>query len=255
MFAYKKSTLRGNKHFWDSYLESLTSRYDNFLEEHILTSEIYSIYMEDEHIGYFGVFNKEMLTQFFISKSAFKFVQQAFQEVLNVFEIQSAFVPTCDESFLSLCLDKHSKVHLQAYFFEEAEEKVREPEFPRDLMKVATLDDLQEIVAITGDFVDNHEQRIKDQQLYVLRENNEFLGMGLIEDNVIMKNCQATGMFTNEKHRQKGIGRSIILNLKQICHENGKTPLPGCWYYNENSKRTLESSGYISKTRLLRIDF
>lgn len=27
------------------------------------------------------------------------------------------------------------------------------------------------------------------------------------------------------------------------------------WYYNHNSKRTLESAGYISKTRLLRIEF
>jgi len=117
------------------------------------------------------------------------------------------------------------------------------------------MDDLDDIQEITGDFTDNHVERIKAGKLYVLKENSVFLGLGIIVDNVIMKNCKGTGMFTNEKQRQRGVGRSIILHLKDICHENGIIPLPGCWYYNHNSKKTLESAGYISKTRLLRIDF
>lgn len=123
------------------------------------------------------------------------------------------------------------------------------------MLSLATLADLEEIKKITGDFIDKHEERIEARQLYILRENGEFLGLGIIVDNVIMKNCKGTGMFTNEKYRQRGVGRSIILHLKDICHESGIIPLPGCWYYNHNSKRTLESAGYISKTRLLKIDF
>lgn len=93
-------------------------------------------------------------------------------------------------------------------------------EYSRELLKVATMDDLYEIKEITGDFTDNHEERIKAGKLYVLRENSEFLGLGIIEDNVIMKNYKGMGMFTNEKQRQNGVGRSIILHLKDICHEN-----------------------------------
>lgn len=89
----------------------------------------------------------------------------------------------------------------------------------------------------------------------MLRENDEFLGVGVIVNNVIVKNCKGTGMFTNEKYRQKGVGRSIILPLKDICHAAGVTPIPGCWYYNHNSKRTLESAGYVTKTRLLNVEF
>ena len=103
--------------------------------------------------------------------------------------------------------------------------------------------------------MDKHEERIKAGQLYILREGSEFLGLGVMVDNAIMKNCKGTGMFTNEKHRLKGVGRSIILHLKDICHDMGVKPIPGCWYYNHNSKRTLESAGYASVTRLLRIDF
>ncbi len=79
--------------------------------------------------------------------------------------------------------------------------------------------------------------------------------MGIIVDNVIMNGCKGTGMFTNPKYRQQGVGRSIILHLKEICNEKGIIPLPGCWYYNHESKKTLESAGYISRTRLLRIEF
>jgi len=62
-------------------------------------------------------------------------------------------------------------------------------------------------------------------------------------------------MFTNELYRRRGIGRTIIFNLRKWCYENNQTPICGCWYYNENSKMTLESVGFVTKTRLLNIDF
>ena len=70
-----------------------------------------------------------------------------------------------------------------------------------------------------------------------------------------MRNCKGTGMFSKEDKRRNGVGRSIIIHLKSICHEMGVTPVPGCWYYNINSKKTLESAGYISKSKLLRFTF
>ncbi len=255
MYKYVKASLEENKEFFNSYVDSLSGIYDDFLEDHILSSEIYSIYIDKQHSGYFGIFNKTMLTQFFVTKRFLKLAQKVFADILKSYEIKNAFVPTCDELFLSLCLDKHTKVNLQAYFFQESGEKAALPEYPRECLKLATLEDIEEIKEVTGDFMDRQVERIKAGQLYILREGSEFLGLGVIVDNRIMKNCKGTGMFTNEKHRQKGVGRSIILHLKDICHEMGVRPIPGCWYYNHNSKRTLESAGYASTTRLLRIDF
>lgn len=181
--------------------------------------------------------------------------QSVFEDVLKSFDIVKAYVPTCDELLLSLCLDKHKKVNLQAYFFEDGKKQVRQAEYGRELLYKATLKDLPDIISITGNFVDRHEERINKGELYILKKNGIFLGMGVLVDDVLMKNCGCTGMFTNEKYRQKGIGRSIIMHLKDICREEGKTPIAGCWYYNYNSKRTLESTGYITKTRLLKIEF
>jgi hypothetical protein len=255
MVEYIESSLIKNTGFFEMYKNTLSSRYDDFLEGHILDSKIYSIHIDEVHLGYFGVYKNDRLTQFVLPETEIRHAQSIFTDILKVFEIKNAFVPTCDELFLSLCLDNHKKINLQAYFFADSGKPVRPAEYSRELLYPATLKDLPEIISITGDFIDLHEERIKKEQLYVLRENGEFLGMGIIVDNVIMKNSKGTGMFTNEKHRNKGVGRSIILHLKDICHTLGVTPIPGCWYYNHNSKRTLESAGYITKTRLINVEF
>lgn len=255
MYNYIKSSLEENKEYFQQYRESLSSRYDTYLEEHILKSEIYAIYDEEIHSGYFGIFENRMLTQFYIPINNFIYAQSIFDNALRRFKIKEAYVPTCDQIFLSLCLDKQSKVNMQAYFFEESGRTVPPAKYPREMLKKAELDDLSDIKNITGDFTDNHIERIKAGQFYVLRGENKFLGLGIIEDNVIMKGCKAIGMFVNPEYRQKGVGRSIIIHLKDICHEIGIIPLPGCWYHNYNSKKTLESAGFVSKTRLLRIEF
>lgn len=255
MAGYVKSSFDENTEFFGMYLKSLSARYDDFLEDHILDSEIYSIHINGLHSGYFGIYGNEMLTQFVMPASEMHHAQAVFADVLADFDIKNAFVPTCDELFLSLCLDNHKKVKMQAYFFEDSGRPVRPAEFPREWLYRATLEDLPDIVSVTGDFVDRHEERIGRGELYVLRENGEFLGMGITTNNRIMENCMGTGMFVHEKHRHKGVGRSIILHLKDICYAAGKDPLPGCWYYNYNSKRTLESAGYITKTRLLCVEF
>ncbi len=84
---YIKSSLDENREFFEMYIRSLSSRYDDFLEEHILRSDIYSIYFSDAHIGYFGVYENKMLTQFVIPVSEVRHAQTIFTDVLKVFEI------------------------------------------------------------------------------------------------------------------------------------------------------------------------
>jgi len=88
-----------------------------------------------------------------------------------------------------------------------------------------------------------------------MEADDTLIGLGVLVENKIMKNCIGTGMFTRENRRGEGIGRSIIIHLKAIAHELRKTPVPGCWYHNTNSRKTLESAGYISKSKLLKFKF
>jgi hypothetical protein len=81
------------------------------------------------------------------------------------------------------------------------------------------------------------------------------LGLGVVVENKIMRNCIGTGMLTREDRRGAGRGRSIILPLRASAHELGKTPVPDGWYYNTPSRMTLESAEDINAPKLLKFHF
>ena len=254
MMSYVHSTLSHNKEFLDHYVDGISIPYDDFLEEHILSSEIFSIFFMGEQIGFFGKLGN-MVTIFFIKDEYFYRANEVFTDIKMRFNIQEAFVPTTDLGFLSVALEKFASFEIQALHFTETDAVVRPPEFPRDRLRLAIENDLQAVEQLAGDFLDRYEERIVNQEIYLLEEDHETIGLGVLVENKIMRNCIGTGMFTRESKRGEGIGRSIIIHLKAIAHELGKTPVPGCWYYNMSSKKTLESAGYISKSKLLKFHF
>jgi hypothetical protein len=44
----------------------------------------------------------------------------------------------------------------------------------------------------------------------------------------------------------------LLWLLKNVCYDRGKPPAAGCWHQNTNRK-TLESAGFITESRLLKI--
>jgi predicted acetyltransferase len=62
-------------------------------------------------------------------------------------------------------------------------------------------------------------------------------------------------MIVVEGERQKGYGTMTLRALRKRCIGQNITPIAGCWYFNHQSKKTIEASGFYSQTRLLRIVF
>ena len=63
------------------------------------------------------------------------------------------------------------------------------------------------------------------------------------------------GMFVAELARRQGIGAAIIAYLIERCTKMKLRPVAGCWYYNHNSKKTLEKAGMFTQTGLLKISY
>ncbi len=254
MITYESSSLPANQKFLEDYLDGISIPYDDYLEDHILNSDIYSIRWQDEPIGFFGQ-QDALLTIFFIQQRSFRRAITVFADIKQQFASQTAFVPTTDLGFMSVALEDFTHIEIQALHFTETDAVVRPPEFPREHFRLASEADVAAVEQLAGDFLDHYAERIRDQQIYVLEENAELLGLGVLVENKLMRNCIGTGMFTRADRRGEGIGRSIILHLRTIAHELGKTPVPGCWYYNTNSRKTLESAGYITQSKLLKFHF
>ncbi len=244
----------------DEYLETLNCVGDDFWEYHIRMAEFYRIESGGGNIGYFGIFRQEqLLTQFYIRKEYWNLAQSIFGEIIEGYDADAAYVLTGDELFLSLCMDHHVRIEKQAYMFDGTiKNEVRPPEYPRSSLFRVKTEELEEVLDKTGDFfqpISKTQLETGEYMLYKLCEEKEILGYGIIVPNVLLTRYWPCGMITLDKNRRKGIGRSIQLHLADICRENGAIPISGCWYYNHLSKKTIESAGRYTKTRILKVIF
>lgn len=258
---YLKTNILEVKNLVTDYLDTLTGVMDDFVESHMLEAEWYKINIDNDTVGFFTLF-KELdglkITSFFLKQDYYLYAQDTFKDILTEFKIKTAYVLTCDELFLSLCLDNHKKILMQAYMFNGNFNKdKKELKYPRCCFVKVSADEMESVRSLTGDFFDEFiiEDFNEKYYLYCLKENNIPLGYGVIVPNKIQKEYWACGMITLDEHRNKGVGRSIQVHLGDICRENNAVPISGCWYYNHLSKKTIESSGRYTKTRLLNVLF
>ncbi|MFC5528807.1 GNAT family N-acetyltransferase [Cohnella yongneupensis] len=236
------------------YLRGLSSPFDSFLEEHIVSSAFYRITEEPGEMGYFAIHENGLLTQFYIRHALQMHAQTLFDRVIEQYAVKSLFIPTGDELFVSLALDKSYVVNKQAYFFQDSGtytsgSRVRDNE----TFRLAVLDDLEQIQRVCGDFLDAYERRITSGELFVYYREADLLGIGIAERSKLLPGLASIGMFANEAFRRQGVGTTIIEALRQWCAQHGIRPISGCWYYNDGSKKTLEKAGMVSRTRLLNI--
>lgn len=258
MFNYRKLDKIDDEELFSKlfseYIKSLTGVYDNYLVGHILDSEFYVMNYNKVDIGYFSIYKNKLLTQFFLNTDYIYIGQSCFKTIHNIFDFDFAYVPTCDELFLSLSLDFKKSITMQAYFFEDSNRTVEKASLSKGLLRLALLSDEDRIEELSEGFFENLRDDINDRKVYILGNNEEIYGFGIMEKNKLYPEHRGIGMYTVIKHRKKGVGRSIILHLKDLCDTLGYKPMAGCWYFNNNAKRTFESCGLISKTRLLKIE-
>lgn len=251
----KECTIAEIENHVKEYLEGLSSPFDSFLEEHILSSTFYLIQDDSEDVGYFAIYNNERLTQFYIRRSYQMYAQKLFLQALDRHSVKYLFVPTCDELLISLAIDQDFAINKQAYFFQDSQVNLSASRVgDGEVFRLATQGDQQSIQQVCGNFLNDYERRIEDGELFVYYRNTDLLGIGLIESSQLFEGLASIGMFANEAYRKKGVGKAIVLQLRKWCNDHGITPISGCWYYNEASKRTLESGGMVTKTRLLNIE-
>lgn len=242
-----------------AYGAALTGVTDDFWEDHLLNAQLYEIQLDQKAAGHFALFDSQRITLFSLQEPFRHLAQPVFRQILAEEKVASAFVPTCDELFLALCLDVQQKVEIQAYFFDGAvPHPVRPAEYPRALLSEIAPSEIETVNKETDGFFDfATEASLKKgaQRIFRLAEDGEILGYGVLVPTQVRPGFGACGMITLPPHRRKGVGRSIQLHLADICREMGLIPISGCWAGNHLSKATIQSAGRYSKTRLLNILF
>lgn len=234
--------------------ETLSSPVDSFYEEHLFASEFYHISYDDTIIGATAIHKGDMIIFFYIDDIYRDIADDVYYKLKKFRYIQSAFVPTCDEFYMSYAIDEFVEVKKQAYFFTDSKKSIK----PKNKIKLrlAVPEDKDDILNNSVDFFgDDVDKNIERNEVYMATIDGALVGFGVIERSKLNEKYASTGMYTLENHRRKGIGRDIILGLKEIVYKEGRAPIAGCWYYNHFSKSTLQKAGYVTNTRLLKITY
>jgi hypothetical protein len=229
---------------------------DSFWEDHITDSNYYKILFNKNIIGYFSIHKETVLVLFYVFENYLNISQELFSVIKKYESVKEALIPTGDEFFISHAIDNYVKIEKQAYFSiytDKKPNKIIEME-----LKLADIEKDLEILNICHDFLEGTIERIKnkfDTEIYIAKHENNIIGFGVIEYQKVVNIYASIGMIVREEYRQKAYGSNILNGLKNIVLEKGYTAISGCWYYNHNSKKTMESAGAYSKTRLLRFYF
>lgn len=247
----------------DAYLTALTGPVDDFWEDHVLRADVYAIRREAETVGFLCCLMEDAprMTAFWVDGTVSTAdSERIFEKALADLHIARAFVATCDELFLSLCMTYQTKVEIQAYFFAEHNtQDARPAEFGADRMHRVTVDELPEVFALTGDFFENNLTAADIEsgriELYRVVENGETLGFGVMIPDRLMTDLIPCGEIVLEHHRRRGVARSLQLFMHARCAALGKRHIGGCWFHNKPSRNTFDSIGLYSHTRLLNITF
>ena len=256
-YVFERTTIAKHCYFFDAYLQQLCagdkagiSSREDYWEDHLLASQFYALFVSGEEVGLAAIYQHSLLTCFYLPRQHMHVAQPLFTAFQAEHPFTHAYVLTHDELLLSLALEVAQSVELQAYLFVYDSTAVRSPEFPRALLRLAIPEDQSDILD-TEHVLEN----IALGKYYVMRENGVFMGQGFFNRSTLDPSRVSIGMSVHPDYRQRGVGRSIIMHLAHEAMEQGLQPYCGCWSGNANSKRTLESAGFRSATRLLLITF
>lgn len=240
------------------HLMSLPSAIDSYLEDHITESAHYQIYVGDDIAGFTSIHKGSLITQFALATSFKQAGQSIYSRIKKLENAQAALVPTCDEFFLSHALDEYRQLTKQAYFFAARTDNVEEVVPSPFTLRRAELADIPSIQEGSGEFFGDAERikrSINKGELFLMFGPEGCVGFGIMDRSELCGSIASIGMYVIESFRQQGVGTATLRLLQNECLREGLRPVAGCWYYNHLSKKTLESAGMFTQTRLLRIEY
>ena len=249
----KQCTFGDIKIFVADYYTNNNIIVDSFWEMHVRESNYYKIIYENDIIGYFSIYKETVLILYNIFEKYRNISQELFLIIKKYESVKEALIPTGDEFLISHAIDNYIKLEKQAYF------SIYTSKDPKKIINIELiLADIEkdiEILNLCHDFLKHeieNKKKLIDEEIYIIKHDQNVIGFGVIEYQKIVDIYASIGMIVREEYRQKGYGANILNGLKNIVKLKGKTAISGCWYYNHNSKKTMESAGAYSKTRLLR---
>jgi RimJ/RimL family protein N-acetyltransferase len=243
----------------ENYVKENNITVESYWETHVLESKHYKMTAGGKTCGFFAIHGGNTIWLFNVFAPYANLAQEIFHEIKKYEQVNSAMVPTGDEFLLSHCLDNYAKLEKQAYISIYTE-KVIPPERVKPLaLRSADVERDAKFLKKTEFFSKEELEKIQkgddSLKVYIVELDGAEVGVGVMEYGRVIKDIASIGMYVKDEYRRQGIAANILQSLKLIAEEKGCRVFSGCWYYNHNSKKTMESAGAYSKSRLIKFYF
>lgn len=245
--------------FVERYLKDNRITVESFWEDHVMESNYYKVMCDDQMAGYFAIQDEETLVLFHIFDQYSDQSQALFARAKVYENVTNAMVATGDEYFLSHCIDSFSRIEKQAYFSIYTEKDIPVERQKKLSLRLADVEADLDTLKLSGDFLDGEIDKLREGvehlQVYIVTCEGETIGFGVVEYGRVVRDIASIGMYVREQYRRQGFAANILRELKALVQGKGYRAFSGCWYYNHNSKKSMESAGAYSKSRLIRFYF
>lgn len=257
----------------EAYLRGLVFPLDAYWQSAVVDrASHWQILLENRPAGYFAARPHKHLLQFYVRDPFLQAASDLFTFVVQSEFVQTASAGTNEPAYLAHCLDHQNGIAVRSFIFQD--HKRVEPDleaFPHARFRAASPADAQDLArflsqnnefedteAITEGF-ENHlnyaRSLIEEEQAFLLINENELLGIGECRISASQLPYADLGMIASREHRRRGIGTYILARLKEYCYARGAKPICSCAAENIPSRKTIEKAGFITRHRLLDIEF
>ncbi len=246
------------------YLHTLNAPMDGMWESVIISQALFwEMQDEERHVGHFCLDASNSLLRFFLIEEYQAQAQEIFHQVISTYELRDAIASTGETLYFALCLDFQRSVTPQSYLFRDQ----RHIKVPIDLLthsfRKAERRELETLVRFyqensegPGEWIEPFlRERLDREEVFVGFSQHTLVATGECIPSQSQPPFADLGVVVAQSYRGKGLGRSVLLHLKERCYEAGWKPICSCAVDNHASKKAIEGAGFLSEQRSVKVTF
>jgi RimJ/RimL family protein N-acetyltransferase len=248
----------------DDYLRTLIAPLDGMWEGAVIAhATFWEIRDNEQYAGYFCIDSNDYLLRFYLLENYQAQAQEIFRLILSTYGIQHAIASTIEPLYFSLCLDMQKSMTLHSYLFRDNKAVELSSSLSKSIFRKAEKCELEDIVSFyrantkgSGEWIEAFlNDHIEREELFVLLDQQIVVATGECIPSQKQPPYADLGMIVAQAYRGRGLGSSILTQLKKYCYVAGWKPICSCEASNHASKKAIEKAGFISEQRMISILF
>ncbi len=248
----------------DDYLRTLVAPMDGMWESAIISQATFWVIQDQEHYaGYFCIGSDKDLLRFHLLENYHDDAQEIFAWVVSTHDIQYAITSTIEPLYFSLCLDIQQSSTLHSYLFRDDKHAELSFKLNKSIFRKAEKSELDDLVHFyqtytegSGEWIEAFlDAHLKREEVFVWYDEQTLVATGECIPSQKQPPYADLGMVVALAYRGRGLGSSVLIQLKNHCYKAGWKPICSCAADNHASKKAIEKAGFISTQRMVKVQF